>query len=70
MAPAHMMHGSTVTYSVQLLQVFAAERRGGGRQGLHLGVGRGVGQSVSTRLWPRPIDRAAGHDDRADGHLL
>ena len=52
-----------------LLQILAPERRGSGRQGLHLGVGRGVGQGFDEVV-PPPDHRTAGHDDRTDGHLL
>ena len=52
-----------------LLQILAPERRGSGREGLHLGVGRGVGQGFDEVV-PPPDHRTAGHDDRTDGHLL
>lgn len=64
-----MMHGSTVTYNVHSCKYLPPERRGSGRQGLHLGVGRRVGQGLDEVMAPSD-HRTSGHDDRADGDLL
>ena len=50
-------------------QVLAPERRGGGRQRLHLGMRRGVAQRLD-QVVPAAHDPAARDDDRPDGHLL
>ena len=67
-APAHMMHGSTVTYNVHSCKylppsVAAAAVRA------YLGVGRRVGQGLDEVMAPSD-HRTSGHDDRADGDLL
>ncbi len=49
-------------------EVFAAERRGCGRQGLHLGMCRGVGKGLYKIVAPAD-DRTTRHDHGPYGHL-
>ena len=70
MAPAHMMHGSTVTCGRRTpLQVFAAEGRRRGREGLHLGMGRRIGERFD-KVVATAHHRTVGYNYRTDRHLL
>ena len=59
------MHGSTVTP----LQVFAAEGRRRGREGLHLGMGRRIGERFD-KVVATAHHRTVGYNYRTDRHLL
>ena len=64
-----MMHGSTVTYSVQPCRYLPPRVDAAAVSALHLGMGRRIGERLD-QIMAASHDRAVGHDHRADGHFL